>query len=44
MGYFYEKNHKKLSQKTKKALDKQVKIGQAALKAFLRRLTDEKSP
>ena len=28
----------------KKTLDKQVKIGQAALKAFLRRITDEKLP
>ena len=28
----------------KKTLDKQVKIGQAALRAFLRRITDEKLP
>ena len=29
---------------SEKVLDKKVKIGQAALKAFLRRATDEKLP
>lgn len=40
MGYFYDKNHKK----REKVLDKQKKIRQATLKAFLRRITDEKLP
>ena len=44
MGYFFMTRIIKTFTKNEKALDKQVKIGQAALKAFLRRITDEKLP